>query len=419
MKRFFAIAFGLLAAACLADAVTVTGVSACQRWPWNGLVDVDFNIGGSSVADLFKVEVTAVYANGAKKLSARTYLDEPLVGPGTHRITWDLGADCPGFKADDLQVAVTATPISSAQLDANNVYMVIDLSAGPNATRYPVRYTFTAPTLVPTNDLVACAADPNRTTKLWLKRVKANTYPFHDTSKGDPWFNVHLSPYYIGMFELTQKQWALVMDAWPSKFTNETYRAARPVEQINYEDVIGHNNWPNDRTVSANSFVGKMRARTGLATFNLPTEAQWECACRSGSTESYISGLKFRYSKTVAKPESQLDYNEDPTSGTALVGSYGSNYWGFYDFYGNVMEMCLDAYLADASLKTYYGDADPVEDPVGPPTHSTARYHATRGGGWYNTDYCNNYSREYGYRSITGTRSSVIGFRVAVSPEWK
>ena len=238
MKRFFAIAFGLLAAACLADAVTVTGVSACQRWPWNGLVDVDFNIGGSSVADLFKVEVTAVYANGAKKLSARTYLDEPLVGPGTHRITWDLGADCPGFKADDLQVAVTATPISSAQLDANNVYMVIDLSAGPNATRYPVRYTFTAPTLVPTNDLVACAADPNRTTKLWLKRVKANTYPFHDTSKGDPWFNVHLSPYYIGMFELTQKQWALVMDAWPSKFTNETYRAARPVEQINYEDVI-------------------------------------------------------------------------------------------------------------------------------------------------------------------------------------
>jgi diguanylate cyclase (GGDEF)-like protein len=105
------------------------------------------------------------------------------------------------------------------------------------------------------------------------------------------------------------------MDAWPSKFTNETYRAARPVEQVNYEDVIGHNNWPNDRTVAANSFVGKMRARTGIATFNLPTEAQWECACRSGSTESYISGLKFRYAKTVVKPESELDYNEDDEIG--------------------------------------------------------------------------------------------------------
>ena len=420
MKKLLLIAFAFSAAAAFADTLTVTDVSARQRWPWNGLVDVDFKIGGDSVADLFKVEVHAAYAGGTKKVIGRTYLEEPLRGPGWNRLTWDFGADCPETKADDLQVAVVATPISRAQLDAQDVYMVIDLSSGPDSTRYPVRYTTTAPTLVPTNDLVACAADPNRTTKLWLKRVKANTYPFHDTSKGDPWFNVHLSPYYIGMFELTQKQWALVMDAWPSKFTNETYRAARPVEQINYEDVIGHNNWPNDRTVSANSFVGKMRARTGLATFNLPTEAQWECACRSGSKESYISGLKFRYAKTVAKPESQLDYNEDPTSGTALVGSYGSNYWGFYDFYGNVMEMCLDAYLADASLKTYYGDADPVEDPVGPPTNSTARYHATRGGGWYNNDYCNNYSRDYGSNpKITGTRSSVIGFRVAVSPEWK
>ena len=131
--------------------------------------------------------------------------------------------------------------------------------------------------------------------------------------------------------------------------------------------------------------------------------------------------MKFRYSKTVAKPEAQLDYNEDPTSGTALVGSYGANYWGLYDFYGNVMEMCLDAYTATSNLVTLYGyDGEtPVEDPIGPPTNSTARYHATRGGAWYNTDYCNNYSRYYSYQSITGTRSKAIGMRVAVSPDWQ
>ena len=422
MKRFFTIAFGLLAAACFADAVTVTGVSACQRWPWNGLVDVDFNIGGSSVADLFKVEVTAVYANGTKKLSARTYLDEPIVGPGTHRITWDLGADCPEFKADDLQVAVTATPISSAQLDANNVYMVIDLSAGPNATRYPVRYTFTAPTLVPTNDLVACAADPNRTTKLWLKRVKANVFPFGGTNSnsGEGDFKVSLSPYYIGIFELTQMQYALVMDAWPSVMTNVAYRAARPVTNVNYEDVIGHNNWPDNRVMSDGSYIAKMRARTGLSTFSLPTEAQWECACRAGNKKSLtVSMSTGRY-----KFASATTYDETPNeAGTALVGSYNANGWGLYDTLGNVWEMCLDAFAGVADLKELYhwDGTTPVPDPIGPAVNATPKYHATRGGGWSNSDagYCTAYRRDRGnLNNFTGLRRSDIGFRVAVSPEW-
>ena len=109
------------AVACAAGAFTVSDVSARQRWPWNGLVDVDFKIGGSSVADLFKVEVRATYAGGAKKLIGRTYLEEPLRGPGWNRITWDLGADCPEFKTEDLQVAVVATPVSQAQIDAQDV----------------------------------------------------------------------------------------------------------------------------------------------------------------------------------------------------------------------------------------------------------------------------------------------------------
>ena len=422
MKRLLAVSISAMALAGFADELTVSDVSARQRWPWNGLVDVDFKIGGSSVADLFKVEVRATYSGGAKELIGRTYLEEPLRGPGWNRITWDLGADCPEFKADDLQVAVVATPISRAQLDSQNVYMVIDLSSGPDSTRYPVRYTTTAPTLVPTNDLVACAADPNRTTKLWLKRVKANTFPFYGTSSnsGKGIFKAHLSPYYIGIFELTQKQWALVMDAWPSKYSNETYRAARPVEQIDYTDVIGHNNWPDDKTVSANSFVGKMRARTGIATFNLPTEAQWESACRAGTTTSLEATLTT--SRFLSNQGQVSNYGGGPENGTALVGSYNANAWGFYDCLGNVMEMCLDAYASNSDLVTLYGydGPTPVEDPIGPPTYATARYHSTRGGSYdnsggkasaYNRDYCSN-------NQITGTRSSKIGARFAVSPEW-
>ena len=424
MKRLLAIAFSSMALAGFADAFTVTDVSARQRWPWNGLVDVDFTIGGASVADLFKVDVEATYDGGTTKLYARTYLEEPLRGPGYNRITWDLAADYPELKVDDLQVAVTITPLSRAQTDSQDVYMVIDLSGGPNATRYPVRYTTTAPTLVPTNDLVACAADPNRTTKLWLKRVKSNTFPFGGTTNGNHGegeFKAHLSPFYIGIFELTQRQWNLVMGTWPSQFSNETYRAARPVEMINYVDVIGHNNWPNDKTVSADSFVGKMRARTGIATLNLPTEAQWEDVARAGATGSeYANANTGRYDTNAGSPST---YNEDPTVGTALVGSYRANSWGFYDCYGNVMEMCLDAYASYADLRTLYGydGTTPVDDPIGPSTHSTARYHATRGGSFFNSNsrsssydrlYCNN-------STMTGTRDRRIGMRVAVSPDWE
>ena len=424
MKKLLFIAFAFSSSAAFAAPLAVTDVSARQRWPWNGLIDVDFRIGGDSVADLFNVEVHAAYAGGTKKVIGRTYLEEPLRGPGWNRLTWDFGADCPETKIDDMQIAVVATPISRAQLDAQNVYMVIDLSSGPNSTRYPVRYTTTAPTLVPTSDLVACAADPNRTTKLWLKRVKAQTLPFNSyDSNRSGLFKVCLSAYYIGLFELTQKQWALVMDEWPSKFTNETYRAARPVEMVRVSDVIGHSNWPDTKTVAADSFVGRIRTRTGLSTFNLPTEAQWECACRAGNTGS-TSTMGLRYNVPSSKSNA-YNCNEGPEEGTALVGSFTPNSWGFYDFYGNVKEWCLDPYLADSSLKSYYAalypEQDiantPIPDPIGPPrtVNGTTRKSLARGGGWDNSGgYCNNWKRQ----ELEDGRSSRVGVRFVVSPEW-
>ncbi len=111
MKKLLLIALMCSAAAAFAVPLTVTDVTARQRWPWNGLVDVDFKIGGDSVADLFKVEVHATYAGGAKKVIGRTYLEEPLRGPGWNRLTWDFGADCPETKIDDMQIAVVATPM--------------------------------------------------------------------------------------------------------------------------------------------------------------------------------------------------------------------------------------------------------------------------------------------------------------------
>lgn len=415
MKNSIMFLFAACAIAGTAQALTVTDVSAHARYPWQSVIDVDFTVLDSKASDLFKVGLSATCDKGTKKLFARTFLSEPLCRYGTSRVSWDIGADYPGLKVDDLQVAVTVAPVNPAKVDELDVYMVIALSGGPNAPRYPVHYTFTPPVLVPTNDLVACAADPNRTTKLWLKRVKESVFPFQGKD-GEGWFNVKLSPYYACIFELTQKQWNLVMGSWPGAWSNELYRAARPVERIDYEDVIGHNNWPNDKSIKSDSFVGRMRARTGLATFNLQTESQWENICRCGDKTS-VSANKST-ARYLSNQGNISDWSGDPNNGTAIVGSYKVNNWGFYDCFGNVLEMCLDAYADEGALKKLYEGQDPVVNPIGPPTHTTARYHATRGGSFDNsTTRATSNDRFYCNSAITGNRDYRIGARFVVSQE--
>jgi formylglycine-generating enzyme required for sulfatase activity len=206
------------------------------------------------------------------------------------------------------------------------------------------------------------------------------------------------------------------MGSWPGAWSNELYRAARPVERINYEDVIGHNNWPNDKSIKADSFVGRMRARTGLATFNLQTESQWENICRCGDKTS-VSANKST-ARYLSNQGNISDWSGDPNNGTAIVGSYKVNNWGFYDCFGNVLEMCLDAYADEGALKKLYEGLDPVVNPIGPPTHTTAMYHATRGGSFDNsTTRATSNDRYYCNSKITGMRDYRIGARFVVSQE--
>ena len=404
----------------VSSALTVKDVSAHARYPWQSVIDVDFTVSDAKASDLFKVSISAKYANGTTNLYARTFVSEPICARGVNRVSWDVGADYPGLKVDDIQVAVTLAPIN---IDTLDVYMVIDLSSGPNSSRYPVNYTFTPPVLVPTNDLVACAADPNRTTKLWLKRVKSNVFPLDGCDSDlDGDMLIRVSPYYASIFEITQKQWNLVMDTWPSKFTNVLYRAARPVEMITLENIIGNTTWPDSKDISDNSFIGKLRFRTGLSTLNITTEAQQESACRAGNRNTSY-GVPMRY-KIPASRYNNYNYNEGPEEGTAIVGSYGANKWGFYDCCGNVNELCLDSYVSLTPLLNFYREkypqqdieTDPVLDPLGPANteNGEAKNHVLRGGAWDNTS-CLTYTRaEFKYDAAGSAR---VGIRIAVSAE--
>ena len=122
-----------MGAAFAAGAYEVKNVSASSRWPWNGLVYVDYELErGDSPMDLYTIDVSATAEDGVRQLYGHTIVSGRVAGIGQNRVVWDFGADHPGIIARDLKVTVTATP--KPVHPGTELYCVIDLSAGPNAT---------------------------------------------------------------------------------------------------------------------------------------------------------------------------------------------------------------------------------------------------------------------------------------------
>ena len=265
---------------------------------------------------------------------------------------------------------------------AGKLYCIIDLSAGSNADKYPVSYRDSKP-----ND---GWTDVYKTNKLVLRRIEPGMFTMGEDQKNEFHRVTLTKPFYIGVFEMTQRQYVLVMGDNPSKFKGDK----RPVEMVSYIGIRGNSEgakWPASFSVDSDSFLGKLRTRTGL-NFDLPTDAQWEYACRAGTTSEYNNGgdsendLKSlgRFTLNQNKRgwrESKGDFARHKPDGKGscqeahtVVGSYKPNAWGLYDMHGNVWEWCLD-WLG--SLK--YGI-----DPRGP---SSGRCRVRRGGSWCNTAY--------------------------------
>ena len=266
---------------------------------------------------------------------------------------------------------------------ASNDYLVVDLSEGPDATNYPVSHLSYRPP--------GGWGEEYKTTKLLLRRIPAGTFtmgsPTNELGRDsdEPQHAVTLTQdYYIGVFEVTQMQWERVMGVWPSNFTNTTCRDSRPVEKVSYNDIrgtIAGTNWPAQSSVDPDSFMGRFRARTGYP-FDLPTEAQWERACRAGTATALYSGCELANTTNDVRVaelarygfnggnEGYVSRDVDTSEGSAKAGSYLPNAWGVYDLYGNVWECCLDW------MGSYPGE---VSDPKGP-ARGPAR--VMRGGCW-------------------------------------
>lgn len=156
-------------------------------------------------------------------------------------------------------------------------------------------------------------------------------------------------PFYIGKYEVTQEQWYAVMNKNPSKFKGKR----NPVDRVSWLDV--------------QEFIKELNEREKTHVYRLPTEAEWEYACRADTTTLYYFGDEVEQLPVYAWLHKNSDHRSHP------VGQLEPNTWGLYDMLGNVWEWCQDAYDRD-----YYRDSPPL-DPLGP---ALGNCRVLRGGSW-------------------------------------
>jgi len=197
-------------------------------------------------------------------------------------------------------------------------------------------------------------------------------------------------PFYMGKFEVTQLQYREIMSDNPSKFGGDNL----PIENVNWYE--------------ASRFLKKLSDKTGLK-FRLPTEAEWEYACRAGTTTAFNTGTTI--DSDFANYEATTPYANGiigkDLKRTNKVGSYAPNAFGLYDMHGNVWEWCSDFYDNE------YYKITPTLDPTGPQVNDGDK--VIRGGAWNERpNKCRSADRN---NRMPKANQPIIGFRVVMDIE--
>ena len=179
-----------------------------------------------------------------------------------------------------------------------------------------------------------------------------------------PLHEVVVSSFYIDKYLVTQEQYQKVMGTNPSRWKG----AKNPVEQVRWSDAVRFCNKRSELDgLQACYDLKAWRCNFTANGYRLPTEAEWEYACRAGTATKYFFG------DTPAKLGDYAWYDKNAGGHPHPVGQKQANPWGLYDICGNVWEWCHDFYQVD-----YYGRA-PRENPRGPESGDTK---VVRGGAW-------------------------------------
>ncbi len=207
-----------------------------------------------------------------------------------------------------------------------------------------------------------------------------------DRSSDEKQHQVTVSPFFMGKYPVTQKQWEAVTGNNPSHFKG----ANRPVESVSWDDAV--------------DFCEKFSRKSGKK-YRLPTEAEWEYACRAETTTPFYFGETI--TPKLVNYDGNNPYGSAPKGEyrqqTTDVGTFPPNGFGLYDMHGNVWEWCHD----------WYGDypSGSVTDPIGTASGS---YRVYRGGSWLNlARYCRSARRSW---HSPDYRLTFLGFRPVLLP---
>ena len=410
--------------------VMVSSLAARQRTPWNGKVDIDFSFVCDNPDAFAFIQFKATYIdkNGATNDVPMKTFDQITfpwcTNAGIYRVTWDSAVDVPGLQVENLTYTVTANMAK---------YMVVDLSKGTSATAddpYPITYMEECPDPTRTD---GGWTDEYRTTKMVFRLVQPGTY-----KKGwninafpnwhcHPAYNVTITrPFYLAIFECTQGQAKQITGKYmggSNEFNKGPDRDKRPEGNVTYNAWRGKGTdgycWPNHGSaVDPASIIGLFRIRTGNNDgFDMPTEAEWEYAARAGYTDAWggdglktdefgimAAGPTSNSTNTLLTTRARYVYNggyiddghgnltfpgyayEGTDHGTAIVGSYEPNPWGFYDMQGNVRECTLDLFDAGNDSTDKIDPMGKVVQPTVDNTNSVIR--CARGGHWDQEAQC-------------------------------
>ena len=289
----------------------------------------------------------ALYANATGDVNVK-------VPVGNRTITWQPRDTWPDQRIRDNSLSVKLTVWA---LDNPPDYMCVDLTKPSTVVWY-----------ISSNDVPGgVTADIYKTDKLLMRRIHADGIRWRMGVNGDatgkctPHNVVLTNDYYMAIFETTFGQRELIVsglrggeerqDYPDNKTTYATYEGLRG-------EVTGHN-WPTDgHAVASDSVIGRFRSLTGLSAADLPTEAEWEYACRAGSSTPFHWGCdvseatyaKYDWLKPVTENSSKnSSHGGDGLYRAQKVGLLLPNAWGLYDMHGNCFELCLDWYSEGAN----------------------------------------------------------------------
>ena len=326
-----------------------------------------------------------------------------VVRTGARKITWQSRAEWPEMKIPAGQIRAVLTAWAT---NAPPDYLVIGLDANNDVRLYA------KPDFVP----YGIGSNYYKTNAILMRKIPAagvtwrmGSYEGEDANRSEnevPHLVMLTADYYMGVYELTQGQLKKI-HAHTSDFAGYEDSPMRPANKLNIETMRGWGDeyWPDGgyETVKEKTVIALLRKKCGLAQIDLPTEAQWEFACRAGTDTAFNNGGAS--SKECIESIGWYTWNSDVDGDKQphAVGAWPSNGFGLYDMHGNIAELCLgrwsDDYKKALGLPADYDGnrGIVVVDPLGAPSENNDNESMLTRGGAYERSFveCRSAARLY------------------------